>query len=366
MNVVYETSTLSDLTKHGETKFWVGLILQNGKQFFHSSRTWRTTKDGGTSKVVESEPYEVYAKNMGKKNETTPEEQARLEMNSIEQKKIDKGYAKPGTKSKVLPQPMLAHKFKEYEDKIDFPAFIQPKLDGNRRLYDGTKSWSRGGKLFLDEVVKHLDFDTEGHIIDGEIMLPVGALVQDSNSAIKKARKESGQLCYYVYDIMDDTIPFLERNILLSRLMKKNTNPNIIYVPTIKVSDTSEIWEQHNKWVKEGFEGTMIRNLSGMYDFGHRSYDLQKLKDFIDAEYKVVDVVDGEGKFRGKAMFECVMDSGKEFTATPQGTFAVKEAMFKNKKKYIGKYVTVRYFSTTKEGKPFHGVAIGTREEGEF
>ena len=365
MKPVYKTDVLQSTTKNGESKFWQGIIVCEGKRYFHQSRTWRTTKKG-KSKEMFSEPYEVHATNVGRANEMNPEKQAQAEMASMFQKKLDKGYAREGEKADVLPQPMLAHKYRDDSDKIHFPCFIQPKLDGNRRLYDGKKSWSRGGKLFLDKVVGHLHFNTFGHIIDGEIMLPVGQLVQESNKAIKKAREESAQLCYYVYDIMDGVLTFQERNIVLKNVMKQCKNPNIIYVPTVQVNSDEEIFAQHQKWVKEGYEGTIIRNADGLYEFGHRSHDLQKLKDFFDEEYKVIDIIEAEGGHKGCAIFVCVTKNKKEFKATPVGELTKQRDLFANRKKHIGKWVTVKFYSKTADGAPFHGNAIGFRDEKEF
>ena len=366
MKTVHKTDVLQATTKTGETKFWQGIIVSEGKQYFHQSRTWRTTKGGGKSKEMISEPYEVFATNAGRANAMTPEKQARAELDSIFQKKIDKGYAREGEKADVLPQSMLANKYRDDSARIHFPCYIQPKLDGNRRHYDGVKSWSRGGKLFLDKVVGHLHFDTMGHIIDGEIMLPLGQLVQDSNKAIKKAREESALLCYYVYDIMEKGKTFEERNIILQHILKKCKNPNIIYVPTILVNSDEEIFAQHQKWVKEGYEGTIIRNVDGMYEFGHRSHDLQKLKDFFDEEFKVVDIKEAEGGHKGCAIFICVTKNGDEFKATPTGELEKQRDLFKNRQKHIGKWVTVKFYSYTKDKKPFHGNAIGFRDEKEF
>ena len=60
-------------------KFWQGHIVADGVNFFLSSSSWRQLANGGTSKVVWSTPYPVTIKNVGKANETTPEEQAEKE-----------------------------------------------------------------------------------------------------------------------------------------------------------------------------------------------------------------------------------------------------------------------------------------------
>ena len=81
-------------------------------------------------------------KNVGRANETTPAEQALAEANAQWEKKQKNGYVKSeklaktgAVDSKFVAggiDPMLAHKFRDHADKIKFPAFAQPKLDGIR------------------------------------------------------------------------------------------------------------------------------------------------------------------------------------------------------------------------------------------
>lgn len=76
----------------------------------------------------------VTAKSLGRSNETTPEEQAVIEARSQWKVKLDKGYKenKKDSKQKVDVLPMLAKEYNKHHSKIEFPAYIQPKLDGLR------------------------------------------------------------------------------------------------------------------------------------------------------------------------------------------------------------------------------------------
>ena len=74
-------------------------------------------------------------------------EQVTLEFDSMVKKQIDKGYTEIGKKSKVLPLPMLAQKYKERNHKLKWPVMTQPKYDGNRMLFDGNRGWLRGWKV---------------------------------------------------------------------------------------------------------------------------------------------------------------------------------------------------------------------------
>ena len=52
-------------------------------------------------------------------------------------------------------KPMLAHKYNP--DKIQYPAYIQPKLDGVRCVFTKDGAFSRTGKQFMN--VSHIEHD---------------------------------------------------------------------------------------------------------------------------------------------------------------------------------------------------------------
>jgi DNA ligase-1 len=94
-------------------------------------------------KIQETPPTVCEGKNIGRANETTPEEQALLEAESQWTRKLKKDYvttlgaAVAGASSDLIEGgilPMLAHKFSEHGDKLKYPCYVQPKLDGHRCL----------------------------------------------------------------------------------------------------------------------------------------------------------------------------------------------------------------------------------------
>jgi hypothetical protein len=107
----------------GKTRFW--MMEQDGSRF----RTISGLIDG---KAVESEWTQCFAKNVGRSNATTAEEQATAEIKSQYQKKLDKKYYteadfdKSETKGYKFTGPMLAVKY----EKFPGPCYSQPKLDG--------------------------------------------------------------------------------------------------------------------------------------------------------------------------------------------------------------------------------------------
>ena len=80
-------------------------------------------------------------KNVGKKNATTPAQQALAEAIAKHEKQIKRGYvdsvekAQAGTVDEVIEggmSPMLAKTFEDHGAKLTYPVAVQPKLDGHR------------------------------------------------------------------------------------------------------------------------------------------------------------------------------------------------------------------------------------------
>jgi DNA ligase-1 len=363
MKIIHETPILVH-----DGKYWSGQVAEFDVGVFHRTVTWRDTKNG-QSKIMHSEWYAVEPKNVGRSNATTAEEQGILEMTSMMQKKIDKGYVKPGEKSAVLPLPMLAHKFKDKSHKIAFPLYVQPKYNGMRMLYDGEKAWSRGGKIMIPEVIQHIHFDTQGYIVDGELMLPDSPLLQETMKAAKKYRKGiSDKLVYFIYDIVLPGVPFSERDALVKNVVSQAANfgRSVLWAPTVRVESEYDILREHKSFTVAGFEGTMIRTPDNLYEVNKRSHGLLKLKDFQDAEFRIVDVIDGGGKFTGQAIFVCETEKGVRFNCTPEGNVEYRRSLFDKGEELVGKWLTVRYFELTNDGVPQFPVGVAIREDGEF
>ena len=366
MKIIKSSDLLISENKAGNRKFWRLHILQDNTNFYTQSEWFQLTKTGRETKKQQSEPYFAVPTNVGRANERNSEEQAFFEFDAIIKKQLDAGFYREGEKVDSWPMPMLAHKFKDHMNKVEWPSYIQPKLNGMRMLFNGTDARSRGNKEIIPEVIEHLQFDTGGFILDGELMLPNNVLLQESMAAIKKYRPElSPLLMYHVYDIVDNELPYAMRQQIIVDLMH-DAPPNVVMVKTVACTDETAVYKQHTQFVSEGFEGTMIRNPSMAYEIGKRSYSLLKLKDFVDAEYRIVDVIDGAGSDTGLAIFELETDSGARFNCRPEGTQSNRAELYINRKELVGKFLTVRYQELSRDGIPIFPVGVSIRNHGEF
>ena len=366
MNIIESSKVLVAKNKAGNKKFWRVHLVQDGSKFYTQTSWYQETADGSLSKEQFSDPYYSEPTNVGRANERSSEEQASFEFESILKKQRDLGFRYEGEELAVRTKPMLAHKFRDHVEKAVWPSFVQPKLNGIRMLYNGEIGWSRGGKDIIPEVIQHLAFDTEGHIMDGELMLPNNLLLQESMTAIKKFRSElSPKLIYHIYDVVEPEMPYAMRMELVKKLCK-NAPPNVHMVQTEICNSKDEVMHFHKLFTSQGYEGAMLRNPRVGYEDGKRSYSLLKVKSFVDAEFKIVDVIEGGGNAVGTAIFVLNNGKGSTFNCRPEGTQESRREMFEARKSLIGKHLTVRFFELSRDGIPIFPVGVAVREKGEF
>ena len=308
-------------------------------------------------------------KNVGRSNETTPYEQACLEAESKWKKKVDKGYVEDISGKSDVRLPMLAQKFTKVKHHIQYPALCQPKLNGVRCFAKkvsntGMDYSSRKGKSFNDtlgHLTPHLlPSMYVGEIFDGEIYVH-GWTFQQIIRAVKKHRKESLELEYHVYDVADETIENDKRIWQIKSILRWDVNTPVIPVGTDIAMSENDVYTYHDKYVQEGYEGVMIRNYAGMYVFNHRSLDLQKYKEFIDEEFEIVSVKDGEGLEEGCAIFE-VENAENRFWVRPRGSRKLRRKWLDDIENIIGKELTVRYQCLSEDGIPIFPVGICIRD----
>lgn len=343
-----------------------------------ATMTERYGKVGGKEMVAQD--IIKVGKSIGHSNETTPEEQATAEARSKWEAKIKKGYVeeiKRAEKGKTDHDggwfPMLAHKYSEQGHKIVFPAYAQPKLDGFRCVTDqNAKLWTRTRKPYIS--VPHIWrslVDVPG-AKDGDCPLLDGELYnhgykQDFEKIAHLVNQKSGPaegheiVEYHIYDI---NMPgsFEERHAwLVKNLPRKKP---LVLVETIKVNDEEELMEAFEHYRSLGYEGAMVRNAAGVY-VGKRSYDLLKIKEFDDAEFKIVGIQEGRGKLMGHVgKFLCVTKDGTEFGAKMSGDMGKLKEYFEDHKLWKGKMLTVKYQGLTGANKvPRFPVGLRFRED---
>ncbi|QXL90609.1 DNA ligase [Salmonella phage NINP13076] len=93
--------------------------------------------------------------------------------------------------------------------------------------------------------------------------------------------------------------------------------PKIAIVHGEFVANENAVKRFIGRYMQEGYEGVIIRNFKGVYEFGQRSSDLQKWKLFQDGEAKVLDSVEDKN---GEGVLLCEEKDGTRFNCKMKGT----------------------------------------------
>ena len=314
-------------------------------------------------------------KNIGRSNETTPEEQAKLEAESKIVNKMSKGYFDTVEEAEAssVKLPMLAKSYDKESKKIDWTknVFIQPKLDGMRCfavVEDGKcELYSRAGKLI--DTCLHVNAAIEAlnptdTILDGELYAH-GYTFQENMKAIKKVRPtaEDGvpatsEVCLHLYDVVAD-VPYIKRYTSITLFCKVADTPTLNLVACYKIGTEAQIKDFHSKFISEGFEGSIIRHGDDGYVVTKRATQLLKYKDFIDIACKVIDIKPSNKR---PEHGECVCEhDGHIFGTGMKFSHKERAEILLNKDKYVGQTAEIRFFEFTDDGVPRFPVCVGFR-----
>lgn len=321
-------------------------------------------------------------KNIGKTNETSPEEQAQLEVEATYRKKQEQGkYATDIASIDIAREsyfsPMLAEKFDA--DRLDGSFYIQPKLNGVRCIADKDGLWSRKGKQFIncphiEEELKHFFAEYPKARLDGELYNhDYKKNFEELVSAIKKQKpdEETKKLAasivqYHLYDIPAiDT--FGVRWSGLQKVFATLPITDVIQLThTVRSSDIKTAQTVHERNKANGYEGSIIR-LDRPYET-KRTHSLMKYKDMQDAEFEILDVLEGKGNWSGAAKsVTCKLNkpatNGKTtFEAGVKGDYAAGVLMLANKADYISKPATIVFQEYSKYGVPLFPIFAAVRD----
>jgi DNA ligase 1 len=305
-------------------------------------------------------------KNVGKKNETTPEQQALAEAQAMWTKKFEGGSYESIDdidKPKFF-SPMLAKNWDDEKSKAKYPVYSQPKLDGIRCIVKKDGMWSRNGKKIISaphirESLEPIFSQFPNLILDGELYADkfandfnaICSLVKKTKPTLEDLEASKNSIEYWVYDVPGSDDPFKWRmNTYIN--MIGHIYPGVKLVPTVLLNSEEEVNTQYEKYINEGFEGQMLRTVEGKYE-SKRSKSLLKHKSFIDEEYTILDVVEGEGNKTGMVgSFVFKSKTGHTFNSSPKFNWEECKELWEKRQELIGKSATVKYFNLTPDGVP--------------
>ena len=349
-------------------------------------RVWFAEIDGGryrtTSGLIDGEKVTsewtvATAKNEGRSNETSPEQQALFEVQSMYADKLSKDYFEtvPEHGEAKFFKPMLAASWDKRRDKIDFYStrvYTNPKLDGIRCIFNRDGAWSRTGKpiLAIDHIIEEfapIFEEWPDAVFDGELYNH--DLKEDFNTIVSVVRKTKVTevdrqrarelIQYHVYDMpcfTESADDFITRYGNFTGLLMNHAPRYTHIVTATPCYSFDEIDEQYGRYLVEGYEGGIIR-LNTPYE-QKRSNNLIKRKDFIDEEFPIVRIEEGQGNWSGAAKTVVFrLPDGREVGAGLKGTKEFAVDVLRRAEDYIGKEVTIQYFTKTPDGIPRFPIA---------
>lgn len=332
-------------------------------------------------------------------------EQALSQVQSRIKTQLDKNYR--ADREQLFDElPLLAMLAKDASmaklDKVKFQydrgLHLSDKLDGLRCLAKcllskdfGVKTVtieSRTGQLYdVPHIVEELMGIMEpGDILDGELYVH-GPVLQEISSAVnrtdpqekineaylkiakqlnkygpdsdqyKKAKVEYNDanrialirhtLEFRVFDLVKLDIPFRDRLFDLQEHASSRFSEHgkVKIVGYITVYSKEELREAHKDAIARGYEGVMIRTHDGVYESGKRSAGLYKYKEFMDAEFYILDIIPDK---QGFGVFDLKNDVNEETFTCVMGDMDQRASYLRNKVVIIGNYLKVKFQSRYK------------------
>lgn len=339
-------------------------------------------------KIQTTEEIVREGKNLGRKNETTPMEQAVDQARSRWEKQKDRYYAEnldeAAKLQTKLTRPMLAHKFEDRQHKLEAgdAIYTQPKLDGMRciAICEGgeIRLVSRGEKPItaVPHIVEVLSGAMqEGDIWDGELYRD-GYRLEDIIAACR--REEAGELSLAMqFHAFDAVAPESYHDRFLSRALQQIVAlPSRDIVTAVSTKEVEYDPEKVQAWLREyeeaGYEGMIVR-LAAQQGYEHkRTANLLKVKSFTDAEFMIVGSETAKPGNRKHGLLvnfvlETMDASGKTvtFKATLMGEEDILRQMWQEREQFVGQYATAKFQDLTKKGIPHFAKVKAVRWEGD-
>jgi DNA ligase-1 len=284
--------------------------------------------------------------------------------------------------------------------KLTFPLAVQPKIDGIRFLVKEGVALSRSLKPlpnlhFQTFIQKYQDY-FEG--LDGEVVVdhPTAPDVfNKTSSGIMSINGEPDFSCLF-FDMWNSGSPFINRVCEIYRVVgeyrgaREYRCDKVFAVPTVYPTSVNDLATTYAEYLKEGYEGAIIRDIDGLYKFGRstlREGKLIKLKPWLDDEATIIgfeEFMHNEneatisetghqvrsthkegmvpGNKLGAFVVKCDKFPGVEFSVGSGLSMHDRETLWSTRNSLIGKVIKFKYLSIGIKDKPRHPIYLGFRD----
>lgn len=213
-------------------------------------------------------------------------------------------------------------------DKHDWthPWIAEPKFDGLRCVIvsdGGVTPYSRNGKPLWNMLpiltgIADCSNKMSGMVLDGEVYTKDWNLSMSIVKRSTQSHPDQDKLKFHVWDCLTlgewhqkymsgkeqkvgiSYVSNAKRKERLSSLANGKHCENIEIVKGIVVNNAEELNTVYLKFLKQGYEGVVLKDPEGIYECGRRSPNWLKVKPWSDADLTVVGSYPGEGKHLGR------------------------------------------------------------------
>lgn len=191
---------------------------------------------------------------------------------------------------------------KEHWGKLQYPLYGSPKIDGIRALAFNGKAMSRKmlpiPNIHVQSVFKSLNL----HGLDGEIV--VGSITATSDEDIVFKRTSSGVMSkegkpdfrYYIFDSHLAQETSYKWRFLNNEISRKYCGGIVVRHEQRLIKNVEELIAYEEELFLRGFEGLMVRKVTGSYKRGRSTLNeeiLLKIKRFADIDCVVLGYYEG-------------------------------------------------------------------------
>lgn len=298
--------------------------------------------------------------------------------------------------------PMLAERksIHLYPEKVTFPLYALPKLDGFRCIVENGRAVTRSFSDIKNHFTRAALSVPDLSGLDGELTVgPISAenVFTATSSGVTTHEGEPLFQWNIFDDFTDPDMPYNERNVRVNeRILDLCTQyPFIRGVDAVRLETWEGLEAYEDMVLGLGFEGVITRSPGGLYKFGRSSKTdqaMMKLKRFTDSEAEIIGFVElmrntnadvkdhfGHAK-RSKAkagmvrggtlgvMLACDVTTKVEFEI---GMFKGltnedKQYIWDHQDQFIGKLAKYQHFSHGAVDKPRHSKFLGWRDPGDM
>lgn len=246
-------------------------------------------------------------------------------------------------------------------EHITFPAISQMKLDGSRcaivvDMGKVTCLSSSGREITAFGAFDWLRDSVSNIVLDGELLYKndngTFADRKTGNGIVNRALKgtipesQAKNLHFVAFDLIplnewaSGRYEYSYRDRFKGlQLYPKQTNVSV--VESRVVNDENEAFAHFREMLARGQEGTIVKDMGSIWE-GKRRKDHVKLKGIISCEMRVVEAIEGTGKFTGK-IGALVCESADGQVRVSVGTGLTDADREKSPEFYIDKIVRVSY-----------------------